>query len=309
MEQFRTEVAVKLRAASYGDRAAVLDAGRGAPRRARDPAGALRAARRRDYPDPALARRAHDLDVYLVLRGGIRLEQFWVDWLTEYLTAHTIEESPHDAYPHLLAPLTIGHLTLRNRVVMGSMHTGLEDKAKHLPELAAYFAERARGGAGLIVTGGYSPNVRGWLLPFGSMMTRAPARRRAPPGHRRGARRGRRDRAAGAARRPLRLHPARTSRPPRRKSPITPFKAGALSAARGRADDRATTSTRPGWRRRAGYDGIEMMGSEGYLINQFLAAAHQPPHRPVGRLRGEPDALPRRGRPPGPRGARRRTSS
>src|SRR5262245_44288444 len=75
-------------------------------------------------------------------------------------------------YPNLLSPLDVGGLTLRNRVVMGSMHTGMEDRAKHLPELAAYFAERARGGVGLIVTGGYSPNVRGWLLPFGSMMTR-----------------------------------------------------------------------------------------------------------------------------------------
>ena len=83
-------------------------------------------------------------------------------------------------YPHLLEPLTLGGIRLRNRVVMGSMHTGLEDRAKHLPELAAYFAERARGGAGLIVTGGYSPNVRGWLLPFGSMMTR----RRHADGHR-----------------------------------------------------------------------------------------------------------------------------
>jgi 2,4-dienoyl-CoA reductase (NADPH2) len=60
-------------------------------------------------------------------------------------------------YPHLLEPITLGGLTLRNRVVMGSMHTGLEDRAKHLPELAAYFAERARGGAGLIVTAGTPP--------------------------------------------------------------------------------------------------------------------------------------------------------
>ena len=75
-------------------------------------------------------------------------------------------------YPHLLEPLTVGGVTLRNRVVMGSMHTGMEDRAKHLPELAAYFRERARGGVGLAVTGGYSPNLRGWLLQFGSMMTR-----------------------------------------------------------------------------------------------------------------------------------------
>ena len=90
-----------------------------------------------------------------MLRGGIRLEQFWVDWLTEYLDAHP--RSPHDLPAPARAARPSGGLTLRNRVVMGSMHTGLEDRARHLPELAAYFAERARGGAGLIVTGGYSP--------------------------------------------------------------------------------------------------------------------------------------------------------
>ena len=74
-------------------------------------------------------------------------------------------------YPHLLAPITIGDLTLRNRVVMGSMHTGLEDYAWDLPKLAAYFAERARGGVGLIVTGGYAPTKRGWLKPFASDLT------------------------------------------------------------------------------------------------------------------------------------------
>ena len=131
---------------------------------------------------------------------------------------------------------------------MGSMHTGLEDRAKHLPELAAYFAERARGGVGLIVTGGYAPNVRGWLLPFGSMMTRRRHADAAPAGHRRGARRGRRDRAAGAARRPLRLHPAQR---------LGVRDQVADHAVQGRArcpraaverTDRATTSTRPGSR-------------------------------------------------------------
>ena len=69
-------------------------------------------------------------------------------------------------YPHLLEPITLGTspdaLTLRNRTVMGSMHTGLEDFAWDIPKLAAYFAERARGGVGLIVTGGYAPTKRGW---------------------------------------------------------------------------------------------------------------------------------------------------
>ena len=73
-------------------------------------------------------------------------------------------------YPHLLSPLDLGFTTLRNRVVMGSMHTGLEDRARDTDRLAAYFAERARGGVGLIITGGYAPNRTGWLLPFAAEM-------------------------------------------------------------------------------------------------------------------------------------------
>jgi 2,4-dienoyl-CoA reductase (NADPH2) len=172
-------------------------------------------------------------------------------------------------YPHLLRPLTVGTLTLRNRAVMGSMHTGLEDRAKHLPELAAYFAERARGGAGLIVTGGYSPNVRGWLLPFGSMMTR----RRHADRHRLvtdavhaegGAIALQLLHAGRYGYTPLNVSPSAT------RSPITPFKAGALS---GRGVERTIEDFVDAARlaRRAGYDGIEVMGSEGYLINQFLA--------------------------------------
>ena len=75
------------------------------------------------------------------------------------------------AYPHLLEPLDLGFTTLRNRVVMGSMHTGNEDRAKDFDALAAYFAERARGGVGLIVTGGFSPNRAGSLYPFASKLT------------------------------------------------------------------------------------------------------------------------------------------
>ena len=69
---------------------------------------------------------------------------------------------------HRLLPDLAGRLAWASSLA----DTGMEDRARHLPELAAYFAERARGGVGLIVTGGYAPNVRGWLLPFGSMMTR-----------------------------------------------------------------------------------------------------------------------------------------
>ncbi|HEX6485918.1 MAG TPA: NADPH-dependent 2,4-dienoyl-CoA reductase [Nocardioidaceae bacterium] len=174
------------------------------------------------------------------------------------------------SYPRLLEPITVSGTTLRNRVVMGSMHTGLEDRARHLPELAAYLAERARGGVGLIVTGGYAPDVRGWLLPFGSGMTRA----RQADRHRQVT-----DavHAEGGAIALQILHAGRYGYTPfsvsatNRKSPITPFKPSALSS-RGveRTIDhfvRAATLAR-----RAGYDGVEVMGSEGYLINQFLAA-------------------------------------
>jgi 2,4-dienoyl-CoA reductase (NADPH2) len=67
-------------------------------------------------------------------------------------------------YPNLLSALDLGFTTLRNRVIMGSMHTGLEDRAHHIDRLAEYFAERARGGVGLIITGGYAPN-RTWSPP------------------------------------------------------------------------------------------------------------------------------------------------
>ncbi len=173
-------------------------------------------------------------------------------------------------YPHLLTPLTVGGTTLRNRVVMGSMHTGMEDRARHLPDLAAYFAERARGGVGLIVTGGYAPNVRGWLLPFGSLVTRGKHADRhrlvTDAVHEEG----------GAIALQV-LHAGRYGYTPLNvsasasKSPITPFKAGALSS-KGveRTIDDYVRSAKLA--RRAGYDGIEVMGSEGYLINQFLAA-------------------------------------
>src|SRR4051794_40234553 len=106
-------------------------------------------------------------------------------------TRHPARRTPIDgsmapvSYPHLLEPITLGDLTLRNRLVIGSMHTGLEDRVRDLPALAAYLAERARGGTGLIVTGGYAPTRRGWLKPVAAeMTTRLQAVR--PPGVTRG---------------------------------------------------------------------------------------------------------------------------
>src|ERR1044072_811517 len=78
--------------------------------------------------------------------------------------------APCMSYQHLLAELDLGFTRLRNRVVIGSMHTGMEDRFWHYPKLAAYFRERAKGGVGLIVTGGISPNRQGWLLPFGGTL-------------------------------------------------------------------------------------------------------------------------------------------
>jgi 2,4-dienoyl-CoA reductase (NADPH2) len=173
-------------------------------------------------------------------------------------------------YPHLLAPLTIGSTTLRNRVVMGSMHTGLEDHVWDLPKLAAYYAERAAGGVGLIVTGGYSPNRRGWLKPFGSeMSTRLHAMRHreiTDAVHRHDGKIALQILHAGR----YGYHPFSVSAS-NRQSPITPFRPHALST---KAVDRTATdfARSAALAKKAGYDGVEIMGSEGYLINQFLAS-------------------------------------
>ncbi|MET7640977.1 NADPH-dependent 2,4-dienoyl-CoA reductase [Streptomyces sp. NPDC005438] len=173
------------------------------------------------------------------------------------------------AYPTLLSPLDLGHLTLRNRVVMGSMHTGLEDRAKDLPQLTAYFAERARGGVGLIITGGYAPNRTGWLLPFSSKMTtRAEARRHRPlteAVHREGGHIALQLLHAGR----YAYHPLSVSASSI-KAPITPFRPRRLSDRGVRAQIRAFAES-AALAREAGYDGVEIMGSEGYLLNQFLA--------------------------------------
>jgi 2,4-dienoyl-CoA reductase (NADPH2) len=172
------------------------------------------------------------------------------------------------AYPHLLAPLDLGFTTLKNRVLMGSMHTGLEDGRKHFPAMAAFFAERARGGVGLMVTGGFAPNIEGWAKPFaGTLATHAAARRHKLVTD-----------AVHAEGGKIALQILHTGRygyqpfcvaPSRIQSPISPFTPRALSA-RGierqiKAFVRCSVLARE-----AGYDGVEVMGSEGYFINQFL---------------------------------------
>jgi 2,4-dienoyl-CoA reductase (NADPH2) len=172
-------------------------------------------------------------------------------------------------YPHLLEPLDLGFTTLRNRVVMGSMHTGLEDRSKEFGRLAAYFGERARGGVALAITGGFAPNVEGWLLPFGSRLASFGAAEKhrviTDAVH-----------AEGGKIALQILHAGRYGYTPLSvsasavKSPITPFRPRALgaSAVERTIDAFARTAELAA---EAGYDGVEIMGSEGYLINQFVA--------------------------------------
>ena len=170
-------------------------------------------------------------------------------------------------YPHLLAPLDLGFTTLRNRVLMGSMHTGLEDGNKH-ERLAAYFAERARGGVGLIITGGYAPNRAGWVKPFaGKLTTRSEAtKHRQVTGavHAEDGKIAMQILHAGRyAYHPLSVAPSRI------RSPITPFTPRELSSAGVEKQIQAFVRCAQ-LARDAGYDGVEIMGSEGYFINEFL---------------------------------------
>jgi len=173
-------------------------------------------------------------------------------------------------YPNLFAPLDLGHVTLPNRILMGSMHTGLEDKAGDYDKLAAYFAERARGGVGLMVTGGISPSIEGWLKPFGGRLTmpwHKPRHRKLTDAvHAEGGRICMQILHAGR----YGYHPLSVA-PSKIKSPITPFTPRALSA---RGVERTIRDFVDCARlaREAGYDGVEVMGSEGYLINEFIAA-------------------------------------
>ena len=172
------------------------------------------------------------------------------------------------SYPHIMEPLDLGFTTLKNRVMMGSMHVGLEDRPWHFTEMAEYFAERARGGVGLMVTGGFSPNREGDLLPFGSKLIsnwQVPFHQKVTSAV---------HNAGGKILMQI-LHAGRYGYTPFNvaptaiKSPISMFKPRELSS-RGlykTIDDYVRCALLA---KKARYDGVEIMGSEGYFICQMI---------------------------------------
>ncbi|RRJ84625.1 NADPH-dependent 2,4-dienoyl-CoA reductase [Aestuariirhabdus litorea] len=172
-------------------------------------------------------------------------------------------------YPHMLEPLDLGFTTLRNRVLMGSMHTGLEEAPDGFNRLAAFYAERARGGVGLIVTGGIGPNAEGAVLQGAAKMTTEEESDKhrviTEAVHREGGTICMQILHAGRyAYNPKNIAPSAV------QAPINPFKPHELSdeEIEQQIDDFARCSQLA---QRAGYDGVEVMGSEGYFINQFIA--------------------------------------
>lgn len=171
-------------------------------------------------------------------------------------------------YPHLLKPLDLGFTTIKNRVLMGSMHTGLEDRAKNYQKLATYFTKRAEGQVGLIVTGGISPNIRAWTAPFGGFLKyKFQTKRHKIVTN-----------AVHQADGKICMQILHTGRygyhpfilsPSGIKSPITPFKPKLMTLKDVEKQIKSFVNTAQ-LAQSAGYDGVEIMGSEGYLINQFL---------------------------------------
>ncbi|WP_201548976.1 NADPH-dependent 2,4-dienoyl-CoA reductase [Psychrobacter sp. Pi2-1] len=186
-------------------------------------------------------------------------------------SANTIQTaSTNEHYPHLFEPLDLGFTTLKNRMVMGSMHTGLEDRFYNYGKLAAYFAERAKGGVAMMITGGISPNREGWLLPAGGTMnTKADVinhQRVTRAVHKHDSKIIMQILHSGR----YGYHPFAVSSSPI-KSPISPFKPRKMSIKNieQTVKDYARSAKLA---KQAGYDGVEIMGSEGYLLNQFLSS-------------------------------------
>lgn len=177
-------------------------------------------------------------------------------------------QSGQARYPHLLAPLDLGFTTLRNRTLMGSMHLGLEERPNGFERLAAFYAERARGGVGLIVTGGIGPNVEGSVGPGAAKMTTEEESDQHKVVTRA-------VHEAGGTICMQILHAGRYAYHPKLvapsavQAPINPFLPNELDDAgiEKQISDYVTASVLA---QRAGYDGVEIMGSEGYFINQFI---------------------------------------
>ncbi|MCA1771879.1 MAG: NADPH-dependent 2,4-dienoyl-CoA reductase, partial [Halomonas sp.] len=172
------------------------------------------------------------------------------------------------AYPHLFRPITLGHLTLPNRVLMGSMHTNLEEAPNGFERLAAFYAERTRAGVGLIVTGGIAPNAEGAVFQGANALTEAAQlaehRQVVDAVH-----------AEGGHLCMQILHAGRYAYSPELvapsaiQAPINPFTPRALTS--DEVEQQIADYVRcANLAQQAGYDGVEVMGSEGYLINQFI---------------------------------------
>ncbi|MCU8003083.1 MULTISPECIES: NADPH-dependent 2,4-dienoyl-CoA reductase [unclassified Shewanella] len=174
------------------------------------------------------------------------------------------------SFPHLLEPLDLGFTQLKNRVLMGSMHTGLEEEKGGFEKLAVFYKERALGGVGLIVTGGISPNLRGRLTPHACQLSFpwqvGKHRVVTQAVHEAGGKICMQILHAGR----YGYHPF-SQAPSKIKSPITPFTPSAMSSRQvcSTIKDYASSAALA---KKAGYDGVEVMGSEGYLINQFVSA-------------------------------------
>lgn len=171
-------------------------------------------------------------------------------------------------YPHLLAPLDLGFTTLKNRTLMGSMHTGLEEKPNGFERMAAYFAERARGGVGLMVTGGIGPNEEGGVYSGAAKLSTLEEAEK----HKIVTRAV--HEAGGKICMQI-LHAGRYAYSPKSvapsaiQAPINPFKPRELDE-EGIEKQIADFVNCAALAQQAGYDGVEVMGSEGYFINQFL---------------------------------------
>jgi 2,4-dienoyl-CoA reductase (NADPH2) len=174
----------------------------------------------------------------------------------------------HPHYPNLFQSLDLGFTQLPNRVLMGSMHLGLEEEKNGFEKLAAFYAERAAGGVGLIVTGGISPNRQGWLLPFAARMSNKKHAKEhkviTEAVHQHQGKICLQILHAGR----YGYHPFVVA-PSAIKSPINPFKPKAISK-RGIVSTINDYANCAAMAKLAGYDGVEIMGSEGYFINQFL---------------------------------------